>query len=93
MKVSKVEKVLELINRIHKVDKGFRVFLFSEFVDSMLWKDIDLWMSLFENLYKKKTKDMKKQKGGNILGIFSISNVQKLVGAGKDDEKIEIVNS
>lgn len=90
MKVSKVEKVLELINRIHKIDKGFKVYLHSEFVDSMLWKDIDLWMALFENLCNKKSKDMKKQKNNNIMGLFN--NVQKFIGGNKSDDKIEIVS-
>ena len=90
MKVSKVEKVLELVNRIHKVDRGFRVFLHADFVDSTLWKDIDLWSALYASLCAKKQKDMQKHKGGNILGLFN--NVQKLIGAHKEEDKIETVS-
>lgn len=89
MKVSKVEKVLELLNRVHKVDRGFRVFLHTEFVDSMLWKDMDLWMELYANLCSKKSKETKKTKGGNFMGI--LTNVQKLIGANKEEDKLETV--
>ena len=84
-----MEKVLELINRILKIERGQRVFLYSDFTDSMLWKDIDLWAELYTSLCDKKSKDIKKQKSSNILGIFN--NVQKLIGTAKEEDKIEIV--
>lgn len=90
MKVQKVEKLLEFINRIYTEEKKTKIFLYSEFVDSTLWKDIDLWMELYNTLCKKKLKDIKKTKGNNFLNLFN--NVQKLLGANKDEDKIEIVS-
>ena len=89
MKVSKIEKILELINRVHTIQKDVKVFLHTEFTDSLIWKDIDLWTELYRNMCKKKIKDNNRPKGGNILNIFN--NVQKMLTNNKDDEKIEIV--
>lgn len=77
--------MLELINRIQTKKGNTRYCLYDNFKDSLLWKDIELWLQLFNSLFKKKKQSQKKK--NNLFSL--INNVQKFITSGPDEEKIK----
>lgn len=73
LKLGKVEKILEIVNRVQTIKQNKKIFVFSNFENSLLWKDIDLWVNLFSKIVSKKIKNLEKnkKKKKNLFSMMS----------------------
>lgn len=72
---------MELISRIRTFDNGVTIRMSKEFLNSVFWKDIDLWVKLFGLRQEKEERQngeskVKSVKSRGIKGFFS-SIIQK----------------
>ena len=86
-KEGKFEKITELVNRIYVENNGRKEVLGSKFSQAALWKDFDLWVSLFERLLEMGLRNEQSKTGPNRLFNLIAGNVQKAF-MGKDNGEV-----
>lgn len=72
----KAEKILELIVRLYKKEKGDQQLMRKDFVGSVFWKDIDLWVKIFGLIHDREEKlaKLEKAKSAKSKGIKGFFN-------------------
>ena len=88
-KEGKFEKINELLSRIQSDIGGKRESMASKFGEMEIWKDVDLWVSLFETLYTSAVHQQKKSEKKSRILNFVVGNVQKVIGSYEQDPHIE----
>ena len=65
----------------------------SKFGEVAIWSDLDLWISLFELLYKTGLSKSKKKETKSSLLNFVVGNVQKVIGFNDsiENEETEVI--
>lgn len=88
-KEGKFEKITELLSRIQSDVNGKRESMASKFGEMEIWKDVDLWVSLFEILYVTGVHQQKKSESKSRILNFVVGNVQRVIGSHDQDPNLE----
>lgn len=75
------------MNRIYAENNGRKEFLGARFSDAALWRDFDLWVSLFERLLEMGLRNEHNKSGKSRLFSLVVGNVQKAL-MGKDNGEV-----